>query len=279
VNTGTVEVQSGVVTIQRPFSTSGHLTVAAGATFLLDQVTLQTGSTFSGAGTLHMNGTTTVTGDLTLTVPTLLSATVTGSGTLHLATPMTWSAGTVSLTGGLEVGVGQTLTLTTGNTHWLIDTSLHNHGTVAWTAGAIAFQGAVAVVNETDGVWDAQGDLSFGSNGCGGAQTFTYAGLLRKSGTLGTLTVGGCVTLSSTGTIALRIGGTGAGMFDVIAAGQVTLGGTLDVQLVNGFTPSTGNSFDVISYSSRTGTFGVVNGNGTTYSIAYDPTAITLTAQ
>ena len=84
-------------------TTSGHLTVAAGTTFYLANVTLQGGSTFSGTGTLYMNGTTTVTGDVTLTVPTVLAATLTGSGAVHLATPMTWDAGTVTLTGGLEV--------------------------------------------------------------------------------------------------------------------------------------------------------------------------------
>ena len=36
-------------------------------------MTLQAGSTFSGTGTLHMNGVTTVTGPLTLTVPTQLT--------------------------------------------------------------------------------------------------------------------------------------------------------------------------------------------------------------
>ena len=74
-----------------------------------------------------------------------------------------------------------------------------------------------------------------------------------------------CVTMTNTGTIALRLGGTAVGQFDRILAGQVTLGGTLDVQLVNGFIPSSGDMFGVLSYSSRTGTFSVVNGNGHTY--------------
>ena len=73
-------------------------------------MTLAAGSTFSGAGLLSMNGTTTVTADLTLTVPSSLHATLTGPGTIHLAAPMAWVSGVVSLAGGLEVLNGQTLT-------------------------------------------------------------------------------------------------------------------------------------------------------------------------
>ena len=69
-NTGTVELQTGTLSVPGTLTTSGHLTVAAGTTFYLANVTLQSGSTFSGTGTLYMNGTTTVTGDVTLTVPT-----------------------------------------------------------------------------------------------------------------------------------------------------------------------------------------------------------------
>jgi glucose dehydrogenase len=51
-----------------------------------------------------MNGTMTVTGDITVPLPIVLKATPTGTGTLRLAAPMTWLTGTVSLAGGLEVG-------------------------------------------------------------------------------------------------------------------------------------------------------------------------------
>src|SRR5262249_52705935 len=132
-NTGTVEVQSGAVSIGAPatLSTSGHLTVAGGATFYLANVTLQNGSTFSGTGTLSMNGTTTVTGDVTLTVPAVLVNTVTGTGPLHMAAPMTWTGGVMAVSGGMEVLPGKSLSIETGNQH-VLSGPLTNHGSVVW---------------------------------------------------------------------------------------------------------------------------------------------------
>ncbi len=274
-NTGTLEVQSGTLVMAATgLSTSGLLKAGAGTTVFLDRVTLQSGTTFSGTGLLHMNGTTTVTANLSVPLPVLLSSTLTGSGKVTLAAPMTWETGTVSLTGGLEVGVGRTLTVATANQH-VLSGPLTNHGTVQWDAGIIYLQGNSAVVNASDGVWDVRDNLTLTSTNCG-APTFANAGLLRKTAATGTFAVSSCVALTNTGTIQLRIGGTGAGQFDSISAGQVTLGGTLDVVLTDGFTPSSGNLFSVFGYSSRTGTFAVINGHGQTYTVSYGPNALTL---
>lgn len=44
--------------------------------------------------------------------------------------------------------------------------------------------------------------------------------------------------------------------FDQIRVqGQLTLGGTLNVSLINGFVPATGNSFDILDWGTLTGTF------------------------
>jgi hypothetical protein len=53
----------------------------------------------------------------------------------------------------------------TGGTKTLSGTSLSNHGLVDWSGGAISYQGSttIAVTNETDGVWQAQGDETFTS--------------------------------------------------------------------------------------------------------------------
>ena len=272
-------MQSGTLGVfsSAPLSTSGHLTAGAGTTFFLDQVTLQAGSTFSGTGTLAMNGQTTVTGAMTVTIPVVLGGTVTGSGALTLAAPITWTTGTVDLAGGgLTVNPGQTLTLSTGGQKVVNPGSaLTNHGTVVWTGGTLYVQSNGAVVNASDGVWTVQGDLTLTSTNCG-SPTFTNAGLLRKTGITGTFTVGSCVALTNTGTIQLRLGGTVAGQFDRIVAGTVTLGGTLDISLVNGFAPVSGNAFDVLGYTSRVGTFAVVNGNGETYTPTYGASALTL---
>jgi hypothetical protein len=124
---------------------------------------------------------------------------------------MTWTTGLVTLGGGLEVASGQTLSIATGGQHVLgagqTATALHNHGTVAWSGGEIYLQGNTAVVNESDGVWDVQGDLDFNSSSCG-SPTFTNAGMLRKSAGSGALQFVSCVATvnTSTGTIELQSG-------------------------------------------------------------------------
>jgi hypothetical protein len=223
-NTGTLHIQTGTLRFSgdgasATLMNSGELHVAAEATALLDRVTLAAGSTFTGGGLLQMNGTTTVTGDVTVTLPSLLAnSTVTGPGRLRLSAPMQWAGGIMALGEGLDVNPGQTLTFGPGGAgHVLTMTSLRNHGTVTWTAGAISLTGGgtVSVVNEADGLWDAAGDLTFTSNG-GGNLTFANAGTLRKSAGAGTLLLGGHVAYSNTGTLAihtgtLRFSGDGAG--------------------------------------------------------------------
>ena len=58
--------------------------------------------------------------------------------------------------------------------------TLRNHGTVLWTGGTIFIQDNSAVVNDSTGVWEAQGDLTLTSTSCG-SPTFTNAGTLRKT--------------------------------------------------------------------------------------------------
>ena len=53
----------------------------------------------------------------------------------------------------------------------------------------------------------------------------------------------------------------GAGTYDVLAvSGSATLAGTLTLSLIDSFTPSIGNSFPIITFTSDTGSFGTVTG-------------------
>ena len=81
----------------------------------------------------------------------------------------------------------------------------------------------------------------------------TLAPGLSASST-GTLSITG--NLINNGTIQTKIGGATAGtLYDVLAvSGAATLGGTLISTLINSFTPS-GQSFDVITANSASGSF------------------------
>ncbi len=59
------------------------------------------------------------------------------------------------------------------------------------------------------------------------------------------------------------------------------MAGTLAVTRVNGFAASVGNTFQIMTFASRSGTFSTLTGanagNGLTFKIKYDPTDVTLT--
>jgi pectate lyase len=60
------------------------------------------------------------------------------------------------------------------------------------------------------------------------------------------------------GAIEIELADAGAGLFDkIIIDGSLTASGVLDVNLLNGFTPALGDSFDVLDFGSATGSFTV----------------------
>jgi hypothetical protein len=100
------------------------------------------------------------------------------------------------------------------------------------------------------------------------------------TGGTGTLTLTG-PSFTNTGTLALRLGGlTPGSQFDrLVISGTATLGGTLNVNLLNGFAPAVGDMFDVLTYGSRVGEFATIEGNGQTYAPTYGPSKLTLAKQ
>ncbi|MBT4500811.1 MAG: hypothetical protein HOC74_23985, partial [Gemmatimonadetes bacterium] len=55
--------------------------------------------------------------------------------------------------------------------------------------------------------------------------------------------------------------------------GAAALDGTLDIGLINGFTPVTGNSFEIMSYGSRSGGFSSITGDGQNMLVNYGATS------
>lgn len=118
-------------------------------------------------------------------------------------------------------------------------------GTVLAAGGGVEIQGG-----ELLGVGTVLGDL-------------TNAGRLEPgvAGATGTLTITGSYTQTPAGELAVKLGGTGTGMFDVLAVGgKATLDGSLNVSLVNGFQPSRGDRFPVLTFGSRAAGFTAVTG-------------------
>jgi hypothetical protein len=83
-------------------------------------------------------------------------------------------------------------------------------------------------------------------------------GAIAPGNSIGTLTVTGDIAFSSTSTLQVEINGA-SGVNDVLAvSGAVTFDGTLNVS-INGGTIDAGDSYNVVTYGSRTGTFTTVN--------------------
>ncbi len=137
-------------------------------------------------------------------------------------------------------------------------TLLQTSGTATWTV-----TGTETVATP----WEVNGGtlLVNGSTAAAPLTTVTGTGILGGSGTVGAVTVSGGGTLApgasagtlSTGNVTfgsganfkVELGGTtaGSGYDQLNVTGSVTLGGLLNVALINGFNPSTGNSFTLIN--------------------------------
>jgi T5SS/PEP-CTERM-associated repeat protein len=107
--------------------------------------------------------------------------------------------------------------------------------------------------------------------GASATQKLTMAGYVKGVGTFDNVTFSGTfspgfspttsyvgnVGFASTNTLLMEIGGTTAGsQYDqLISSGQLALDGTLQLALINGFTPVAGQSFNLFDWQSLVGTF------------------------
>ncbi len=85
-------------------------------------------------------------------------------------------------------------------------------------------------------------------------------GRISPGSSAGLLVLPGDLEQSSDASLDIEIGGTSAGLtFDKIVADDVTLGGALNVSLIDGFVPEIGDRFVFMEYNSVRGTFATVN--------------------
>ena len=166
----------------------------------------------------------------------------------------------------------------------LIADSIHNDGTMAFSGpanvlgnvtnddGVVISSGGGPTTFFNDVVNDGEIRTSPGSftvffGSLNGVGTFTNTGTVNVEGDLSPgaspaiVNFGGALVLGPTATTIMEIGGTIAGaQHDRIdVAGQLNFGGTLDVVLINSFTPAAGNSFDLFNWSTSSGAFSALN--------------------
>ncbi len=182
-------------------------------------------------------------------------------------------AGTITNTGTIEADSG-TLYLDANVITQVSDGTLEGGSWNAKGGATLEFPtGTFITSNEGTLTLDGAGatiigitDLASNSGAfvvAGGAD-FTTAGAFTNNGSLtvgagSIFTVNGNFTQRSTATLNDQIGGTPVsglfGQVHVSGTGAATLAGVFNLALVNGFGPSSGQVFDVMSFASATGTF------------------------
>jgi hypothetical protein len=82
----------------------------------------------------------------------------------------------------------------------------------------------------------------------------TNSATVEPGDPLGTLTIDGNFTQTATGVLLVQIGGTSE-FGQLAVTGTATLGGTLEVSLLNNFVPAVGTSFQILTFAQSSGDF------------------------
>ncbi len=146
----------------------------------------------------------------------------------------------------------------------------------------ISLAGAGATISGISNLAANSGSLSL-SDGA----TFTTVGDFVNSGTLtlgtsaaagGTLAVSGNFTQTSQGTIDEQIGGASASLLfgTLSVTGTAALAGAFNVTMVNGYAATSGDSYQVMTFSSFTGGFASFSQAGSAFTQVLNPSNLTL---
>jgi hypothetical protein len=245
-----------------------------------------TGGTYNVSGTLQFDNANIVTNAANITL-TGASAQIVGNtnanalagftnnsaaGIFRLASgaSVTTVGGSFTNTGSFTVGSGSTFTVggSSFNYTQTAGSTVVNGALTSTTLGTLAVNG---------GSLDGVGTLGYNVVD---ASTLTPG---DSSTVTGKLTVADTYTQSSSGALDIQINGATAGTkYDQLKVTQgATLGGTLNISLGAGFTPTVGETFVILAAASVSDTFANVNGlaiNGSEhFTVAYGATGVVLT--
>jgi T5SS/PEP-CTERM-associated repeat protein len=199
-----------------------------------------------------------------------------GTGGVGLYTYNTGGAYTATLTGSISGSGGLTAGNVLGSTPgvFILTGSSNYTGATTLNAGTLRVNGSIAsAVTVKNGV-------TLGGSGSVGSVVVNSGGIVSPGNSPGKLSVNGNYTQNSGGVLNIEIGGAspGAGGYDQLAvSGTATLGGTLNLSLVNGFRPTVGQTFNIITSSSEAGNFSTINSSGFTATSSAGGGGITLT--
>ncbi len=232
-NTGTVVVQSGILTLARGTS-SGTFNAGMGAVLDLGDFMINAGASLIGAGTIGFNafsngvGTITFDDDTTIDVATLAigNSTLKGTGFVNVTfnNTVNWSAGTMGSLGGSNV-----FTFASSATVNIVGRveqkePINNAGHVVMSGAGVLTMVLTTFNNQAGATFDIQNIGGIG----GGASAFNNAGTLKKSAGAGITQI--APIFSNTGSVLVQSGiltldhGTSSGIFNAGMGARLDLG-------------------------------------------------------
>jgi hypothetical protein len=308
--TGTVNVQTGTLSLEDGYSFDGTFTIAAGATLDVHLGgRFPATSSVSGAGTVSFSGgSTNVLGSYNVTGTTSVSAgtvefdsgassantnlsggslNVSGTGSFTTTGTFNWTGGAVGGGSHADIAPLGLLNISGPTEKDLTGVTVNNFGTATWTGtGNIVVSGRSVFNNKANATFDVQNDVRLVYASLGG--TFNNDGTLRKSRGGGTTAIevdlnnNGVVDVASgvTGVLSFAGGGTSGGSFTVAAQA------TLDFAVGGGRTLTAASSLSsagTVSFSgSTTAIYGSYNVSGSTIitggEVDFNSVATTVTA-
>jgi len=251
-NNGTLTIGAGDA-----FKINGNLTNFSGGTL--------TGGTYNVGGILQFNGANIVTNAASITLSgtgsqiiSEISANALANFAMNASTGAFMLASNQNLTtaGGSFTNAGA-LTIKKGSIFTVGGSSFN----FTQTGGTSTIDGKLT--SSAAGTLTLNGGSLFGGGTLGFAITDAATITPGDSSTkTGILTVSSTYTQSSNGVLDMSIGGTTQGtQYDELkVSGAATLNGTLNISLVNKFTPTVGQTFDILNGASLTGAFSTING-------------------
>jgi hypothetical protein len=268
VNTGKINAASANVLFTQTgalpsFTNDGEIDVAAGRTFTLDGGTFTnfadntlTGGTYQIAGTFRFTDAHILSNAATLVLDGTSSQVVDQANANALAN-LAGNSGAFTLQNGRSFT--RTGDFSNTGTVTVLGSTFAVNGTFSQTGGATIL-GARATLSATGGVTILGGLLS--GTGTVNADVINAAEVdVGASGAPGVLTINGNYMQTADGVLHIDIGGSLPGtQFDqLVIVRQATLGGTLNVNLINSFSPKSGDSFKILTFAGSAGSFATVN--------------------
>ncbi len=154
-----------------------------------------------------------------------------------------------------------------------------NEGTIQAdvSGGSITIEANGGAFQNSGTVNSSAGAISIETGSYGTVNSGTLA-----AGPTGTLAITGPYSQCASGTFDEVLGGSTTGLYGQTSiSGTASLNGNLNVSEANGFSPSTGNIFTFLTYTSETGQFtndtGLLLSDSTALQPAFSPTSVTLT--